>query len=419
MINKVLNKPIEMFFNLILFFRSLFWKRNSKIILFGSWFGEKFADNSRYLYQYLFKNKERLGLEKVIWVTRSEKVYENLLTMGYECYMMDSTESAYYHKHAGIHIVCNHPIDTRDLAGDIDGKHSYGAVCINLWHGIGLKGVGFSSNEYKNKKLKYPFIYGVKEYIANNFADVNKIISGDRAWSANFILSTTNETTEIFQQYFGLKKNNYIESAYPRNCEVPELLNEERKVLDKFQHYKYIVLYLPTFRTGKDKFSFEHFADVLEDTLRNNDILWIQKAHSADTENNVNHHSSQNILNLSPEFDINVLLPFINILVTDYSSVMFDAMYHEKPVLYLVPDFNEYKNGDRGFVISPDEVMQGPIFYNIYELKEALVYYCKNPVEAKHKGYSHVREKYWGTDKKKLNNIWQDIVFYISNVKGE
>jgi hypothetical protein len=72
--------------------------RDKAIVLMGAWFGNRFADNSRYLFQYLSENKEKLGLKHVVWVTRSEMLQKELEEMGYEAYMMDSDESLYYHK---------------------------------------------------------------------------------------------------------------------------------------------------------------------------------------------------------------------------------------------------------------------------------------------------------------------------------
>lgn len=38
---------------------------------FGAWFGEKYADNSKYLFEYVNKNHPEI---RVIWVTRNENI---------------------------------------------------------------------------------------------------------------------------------------------------------------------------------------------------------------------------------------------------------------------------------------------------------------------------------------------------------
>ena len=82
--NKNIKKITVIFENFWMFTRSLMWKRDDSIVLIGAWFGNKFADNSRYLFQYLDKNKEELGLTHVVWVTRNKDTYSILKNMNYE-----------------------------------------------------------------------------------------------------------------------------------------------------------------------------------------------------------------------------------------------------------------------------------------------------------------------------------------------
>ena len=51
--NKNIKKITVIFENFWMFTRSLMWKRDDSIVLIGAWFGNKFADNSRYLFQML------------------------------------------------------------------------------------------------------------------------------------------------------------------------------------------------------------------------------------------------------------------------------------------------------------------------------------------------------------------------------
>ncbi len=52
--------------------------------------GEKFADNSRFLFQYLHQEKQELLLKRVIWVTRNKNLKDELSEMGYEVYLCGS-----------------------------------------------------------------------------------------------------------------------------------------------------------------------------------------------------------------------------------------------------------------------------------------------------------------------------------------
>lgn len=96
-------------------------------------------------------------------------------------------------------------------------------------------------------------------------------------------------------------------------------------------------------------------------------------------------------------------------LVTDYSSVMFDAMYHRKPVLCLISNIEEYKKGDRELnLTAPKDVQTGSVFYSIKKLKENIVYYCENLEKVYRYDYEEIREKDGGS--KNLFEIWKDVL---------
>ena len=409
-------KKINIKFNNVFFaFCSLFWKRDKSIILFGSWFGSKFADNSRFLFQYLSNEKEKLGLSHVIWVTLNENVYNIMTDMGYEVYMMYSPESIYFHKKAGYHFVCNTPNSSDDFHGDILGQYSYRAIKVNLWHGAtGLKGVGASSNQYIEKRNKHRFIYNIKDFFIKNSSVFRKLTSPG-GWGDCYFLSTTDYTINILKMHFLLPDHNYIKSGLPRNCDCNQLTTEEKTILDMINQYSYVILYLPTFRDSTDSRDLSLLSEEVKNELVSKNILWIQKGHSADKNFGRIESRQNNILLLNPNFDINVLYKKITLILTDYSSVMVDAVYYDKPVWFYVPDYNEYINRERGFVADPKEMMCGPKFFDIHSLKSAILNIDKID-KAKYfenYRYPYLKEKYWGKNRT-ISEIWMDILKHVN-----
>ncbi|WP_427043012.1 hypothetical protein HUW86_08805 [Fusobacterium sp. SB021] len=55
-LKNTLKFKIERYLQLYL---SSFYKRDNKIFVFGAWFGEKYDDNSKYLYEYVVKKLSR------------------------------------------------------------------------------------------------------------------------------------------------------------------------------------------------------------------------------------------------------------------------------------------------------------------------------------------------------------------------
>jgi CDP-glycerol glycerophosphotransferase (TagB/SpsB family) len=48
-------------------------------------------------------------------------------------------------------------------------------------------------------------------------------------------------------------------------------------------------------------------------------------------------------------------------LVTDYSSVFFDFVLTDKPMVFLAPDLAEYRDENRGFYLDYHETVPGPV----------------------------------------------------------
>ena len=45
-----------------------------------------------------------------------------------------------------------------------------------------------------------------------------------------------------------------------------------------------------------------------------------------------------------PLLDINNILPEINLLITDYSSIATDFLLLDRPLLYVMPDYDQFLN---------------------------------------------------------------------------
>ncbi len=382
-------------------FNSIFYHRDPSIVLFGAWFGERFADNSRNLYQYLFTNKEQYGLSHVVWVTRSADIMKEMLNMGYEVYMMESEESIFYHKKALYHIICNSFSSGEQYSGDINSELSFGAKKINLWHGVmPLKGVMYTSTSYKKKRLNHPIKFGIKEFIMKHSSIYRTLFDSPGGWGNCYYLSSTDKGTKTLMNFFLLPKNHMIETNQPRVAIRPKLTICEESIIDSFKKYQKVVLYMPTFRDEHSTFRMSNVSASLSSYLIDENVLWIQKAHSADN-NKIDTTMNNNILNLPSYFDANVLIPFIDALVTDYSSIAADAMYYYKPVVYYVPDYSEYINSERGFLEKPEDIMIGDICKD----KESLIQSIRrtnNPAYINKQMYSMIIDKYWGKNVNKI-----------------
>ena len=414
--SEIANKLKMIGSNIVLATSSLFWKKDTSVVLVGAWFGEKFADNSRFLFQYLAENKEKLDLSHVIWVTANQQLCDELNLMGYEALMMGTKESIKWHKIAKYHIICNagcsqvltgSSSQSFIIQGDIEGKYSWRAKRINLWHGTGgLKAIDMASNAYKEKKRRHPFLLGVKEALLFHSKLFQRFYVHEGGWGFCYQVATAPIQIRTLHETTGRFRAMLIETGYPRNCECIRLLPIEIEVLQKLKNYRYVILYLPTFRKNSSV-DFSSVSTQLEPMLRQNDILWIEKPHTADIRQS-QAYQDEFVLKLDSTFDINVLIPHVTLLITDYSSVRMDAMFHHKATIFYVPDFDNYLNGDNGFMADPNEVMCGPKVFSISELEEAIRKYIDDPDACKTANYEEIRSRYWSRNIS-IAEIWKDI----------
>lgn len=336
---------IDTFINLFNNLSCFFVKRDYKVWLFGSWMGKRFSDNSRFLFQYLTNNMDKYGIKKTIWVTRNNEILELTRSMGYESYLIGTKESKYWHKKAGVHVICN------SMNEDIDSKFSFGAKKIQLWHGNGIKASGKMTRKHKET---------IKDKIWDSIVKP-LIIPGN--WYHCYWLACSEESKRVLVNDSGALKRKVIIANSPRLCKCQKYLPLELNIIEAITKLKKdgfkIILYLPTFRNGTNS-AFVEPTNIsnFDSFLQSEKIIWIRKQHFATNENLVTTNN-QNIIDLDKTFDVNVLYDYIDLFISDYSSASTDAIYHDIRTLEYCPDYYDFCSNDRGFVAPFDKYHTG------------------------------------------------------------
>lgn len=380
--------------------------KDDKIILIGGWFGERFLDNSRYIYLYLNINLKKYNLKKVIFVTKNREVYDYIKsTLKYEVYMMYSIKSIFYHLKAKYYII------DQNFQKDLIGWLGINTIKINLWHGFPLKKIGYLKGENPR-----PSVGNLDNYYLLTCSKLGDSIIGDS---------------------FKCPKNKRFKGMYPRNYFLKSesenylLPKKEKNVLGIINREKLkgkkIIIYLPTFR-DKEKLIFlgESSLKKIElffNFLKENNYFLITKVHFAGT--NIISKNRDNILiknenffNIESSVDIYSILKMTDILITDYSSVYFDYLYLNKRIIFYPYDLEYYKTKDRGLNFDYNEITPGEKVYNLEELKESLkkkeekkyIYSRKKVLEKCFENYT-IEETIdnilkIGRENEKNNNIW-------------
>ena len=383
------------FLNLVTIVLNLFVRKDSKVVVVGGWFGKRFADNSRYFFLFLNKYKAEYGLTKIIWITRRDEIYGMLKEEGFDVAKAWSLKSIYYHLKAKYHVIDQAP-------EDINGYFSFGSIRINLWHGFPLKKIGKYVDESSDKSELMEILKGTFRNILHTG------IFSIGGWSRFCLLATSKFSAEILGYAFNVGEPDIAIANYPRNdvlisdmdLFIPE---DEKRIIDlanerKSRGYK-VIVYLPTFRdrTGTlllnimDEQEMASFLSFLEE----NRILFITKFHFANTF--IQHadifgdiNRSNTILNLPSSLDVYNLLKLSDMLITDYSSVYFDYLLLNRPILFYPYDLDCYANRDRGLIFDYDEYTPGRKAYTLQELMQEIKNIIENGFDD---GYQDARNR--------------------------
>lgn len=187
---------------------------------------------------------------------------------------------------------------------------------------------------------------------------------------------------DVFAQAFGRKKEDILLLGYPRCDLLFQPNNSLKRIGIELKNSAKIVVYMPTFRepignayTDSTKNVFEedfvNFSDSSNivkwnSFLQERNIILVVKPHPSESKVvNCNHCTNIIVLTNDDLQHINVqlysLLANADALITDYSSVSCDYILLDRPMGFVVTDYEEYGRG-RGFVFDkPLDYMPGTI----------------------------------------------------------
>ena len=180
--------------------------------------------------------------------------------------------------------------------------------------------------------------------------------------NADLFISNSNWETKLYKKSFWYS-GEILEKGLPRNDILINTLNHEiikQKVYENLgiKSDVNILLYAPTFRKDYNVESYDINIENLINTLeKNTNNKWISliRLHPNITEKSKSLKYNKKIFDVSNYSDLNELLISAKVLITDYSSLMFEFGYLKKPVYIYASDIDEYIS-DRGFMFDFNEL---------------------------------------------------------------
>lgn len=216
---------------------------------------------------------------------------------------------------------------------------------INTQHGVPLKKMGNDINYLIKKNYE------------------------ERNW--DILLTQNRYMTKVFKKSFCLKNDiRILENYYPRNDIFYQNVNIENiKLKLGLPLDKKIILYAPTYREYHKKFYYLRFFENLN-KIDFEGVVFISRGHHL----NLKHDFKPQIKLYDfsdANYDPQELCLASDILITDYSSIMFDFLHLKKPIIHYFIDYDLYDDY-RGLYFNLKDENFGPVINSSKELVDIL-----------------------------------------------
>lgn len=315
-------------------------------VLFESWSGKQCSDNPRAIYDELVRSgAPQLPADvQFVWVIADAEVQSPTDAMPGRTRTVVRGTHAYYAAVATSRWVVNNDCDPswwvkRD-----------GMTWLQTWHGTPLKRIGLTANHLVTKNPHY----------------LDEMVADAAKWDA--LISANGYSSEVLPPALGYA-GPLLETGYPRNdvffddqTADARRTHAARTLGIDLRDPRPIILYAPTWRDGQVNaqgqyaqqlgFDLGAFRDSLADQYR-----LIVRA----------HHQIRDGLPGPADLDLDGwyvdasaypeamdLCLLADVLITDYSSIMFDFACTGRPLVLYCPDLDQQMQFGRGFYVGDD-----------------------------------------------------------------
>ncbi len=348
--------------------------RDPKLWIFGSWAGVRFADNSKYLFLSL-TNSPVAGIRPV-WITRDRSLARRLRESGFQAFATWSLRGVWSLLRAGVYL-----FDCR--IGDLSRSTVGRAKRVNLWHGMPLKKINHDIPQQTNVFRRAYNARGLRRLIW-------QLVLPEAFERYDFVLAPSRAVAPIFQSAFQVQPEQVVVAPYPRldslrvsttaggtGSDAEDLL--QRQIDQARSDGKRIIAYIPTFRDSTASASpIPLDWPAIHEALGRNNARLLLKLHPVDRMR-LPPLDFETMTVVSSDCDLYSFLKDVDILITDYSSVYFDYVVLDRPIIFFPYDLADYRQHSRELYFDYESVTPGPRVFSssqlVDELTDTLVNY--------------------------------------------
>ena len=308
-------------------------------ILFEAYWGQNYSCNPRAIYEYI---NEHYPEYECIWALNDPRHPIN----GNAKRVRKHSLKYYYYLATSKYFINNTNFPDAYIKRE-------GQIEVHTMHGTPLKTHGLDvKDELPTEKEREIFI--------------------NRTSRWNYVVVQGKFTAGKIKDCYGVEPE-IMRTGYPRSDSLYNVSKEriaEIKRSLNIPEDKKVVLYTPTFRV-RNTFDMQLDIENFRKKLGDDYVLLVRihymcaKGYKVPADNKV-------IFDMATYHSVENLFLIADILITDYSSVMFDYAILKKPMIFYIYDVKEYAGNLRGTYFDIEKEAPGPIAYNNEQLVNAI-----------------------------------------------
>lgn len=335
-------------------------KLKETCIVFESFWGRSYGCNPAAMYEYILRNHPEY---ECVWFLNDTDTY----VPGNAKKVERRTEEYYHYLATAKYFIYNTNMPR-------SFKKKDGQVVVHTMHGTPFKSFGLD----------------VKEEAETEEKQIRVI---ERAAIWDYLIAQGEFTKSMAWRWFRYR-GIILETGYPRTDVLYDTESEavcrQEKALGIPENKK-VILYAPTWREG-DSYEMPLDLEEMRRQLSDDYVLLIRLHHFVADLYEV-PHDGEFVFDASSVSKIEDLYPLADVLITDYSSVMFDFALTQKQMIFFAYDLEEYTMKERGCYFDITAEAPGILARTTAEVIDAVVHadrYCAaaaERVESFHRKY--------------------------------
>lgn len=306
-------------------------------VLFESHMGKQYSDSPKYIYEEMLKMGKKY---KYIWSYENPELIE---MSGPAIKVKKHSLRHFYYMNRS-----KYWVDNQGIAHLVKKKKEQ--TYVQTWHGTPLKRMGYDQKTLPTDR------------------ELSRLRLQTDSW--DYFVSPNPYSTEIFRRAFRYG-GEILETGYPRNdvlIQHPKDIAKKTRGFFNISQERRVILFAPTFRDWDPNSFQKTLADILalSKKLDENTVVLL-RLHYLLSDRISRLGLPSNIINASSYQDIQELFLISDVLITDYSSVMFDYALLKRPIILYTYDLVEYVTR-RGTYFDLESRAPGPVCQTIDEV---------------------------------------------------